>query len=734
MVFPSGGDFYVPNFAYNLGSAYIIGYLRKSGYVAEQFIANDSFNVEVCVKKILKHNPKIVGFTVYDSNYMQCALISNGLKTYNSDILIIFGGPTPSVQSKTILENVLSVDICVKWEGEETLVNLLNRLTHNEFKLDKVDLSNIKGIAFRKDKKIVINPDSKVLLLNKCVKDYLDNYPSPYLTKIIPTSEAARTGIITARGCNQNCIYCNSAVISNRNIFFHSIDRVIEELKLLSKNSDFIGPVPIMDDAFTIIPDRARQICERILENEINIPLSFITRCDKINEDLLDLMKQTGFISVGFSLESAVPRVLRSIGKVNPPNSKANFDKEKKFIERLNKMTNYAKKIGMSPVFVSIMVGLPGESLKDAKKTMKLVSQLNMDFYAHNYLHIFKGTPLYQNHLDYGYKITAWGKNNNIITHNDFPFDINKVKLAPKSEAESNRKVIDYKIQKIISLIPKREDVKPYFDNIIINSDIIKPNLIKWIQGNLKINGTIVHLYSDRKNFNKYNITNNQVLYNDLIPTMFYECYYQDYSKNKSLFRSKVMASSGDQIGLVFALEKTYSALEEYIKGKKGMENTICIDLDSNDAQSLYKYLIRVLNSGDGLNYLLESAPLPHLQTLCRWTSNHANCKKLETAIIDNEDNIRFCWQMDPIGKVGDKFDRLLENLQKIYEEQVRIRNCINCSRYETCIKCVCSKPLTFDKYCEFKRKNNTIDPAKIINSVDILKDLMYKQINRFDF
>ncbi len=734
MVFPSGGDFYVPNFAYNLGSAYIIGYLRKKGYSAEQFIANDSFNVEHCVKKILEYIPKIVGFTVYDSNYMQCALISDGLKAINSEILIIFGGPTPSVHFKTILEQVLSVDICVKWEGEETLLTILNLLSQNGFKLEKVDLSNVEGIVFRKDSQIIINPDSNVLYKNRLIDNYLDNYPSPYLTKIIPTSEAARTGIITARGCNQNCVYCNSAVISGRNIFFHSIDRVIEELKLLDKNSDFFGPVPIMDDAFTIIPDRARKICERIIESEINIPLSFITRCDRITVDLLDLMKQAGFMSVGLSLESAVPRVLRALGKVNPPNSKAKFTKEKEFIERLKRMTTYAKKIGMNPVFVSIMVGLPGESLKDAKKTLKLVSKLDMDFYAHNYLHIFKGTPLYENHSKYGYKITPWGKNNKVIIQNDFPFDVNKINLAPKSEIESNRKVIDYRNQKIISLNPKREDLKPYFDNIIINSDIIKPTLVKWIQTNLKINGTIIHIYSNKKIFNKNNIINNQVLYDDLSPTMFYECYFQKNLKKKSIFKSKIMASSGDHIGLTFTLEKTNSALKKYEKGKSSMENTISIELDCSDTQSLYNYLIKVLNSEDSLNFLLESTPLPHFQNLCRWTSTQANCKKLETAIIDHEDNIRICWQMDPIGKVGENFDKLLENLQQIYEEQLRIRNCITCKSYETCIKCVSSNPLPFDKYCEYMRKNNTTVSAKLVNSVDVLKDLMFKQINRFDF
>ena len=111
-----------------------------------------------------------------------------------------------------------------------------------------------------------------------------------------------------------------------------------------------IGSVPIFDDTFTIIPARAKKICEKIIENDITVPLNCITRCDKMSIELLDLMKQAGFKAIGFSLESAVPRVLRTIGKVKPPNcrSSENFEEEKDFIEKFKNMTTYAKKIGIA--------------------------------------------------------------------------------------------------------------------------------------------------------------------------------------------------------------------------------------------------------------------------------------------------------------------------------------------------------------------------------------------------
>ncbi|MFX1326336.1 MAG: B12-binding domain-containing radical SAM protein, partial [Promethearchaeota archaeon] len=475
MVFPSGGDVANTRFNYHLGSAYIIAYLRENGFSAEQFISNEMHNVDECAKKILKLNPKIVGFTVYEKNYMQCVLISNQLKYNKSDIIIIFGGPTPTSHSKEIIESNKSVDLCVRREGEETVLQLLYLLSESDYNPNHVDFHEINGITFRDSNGTIITPENNVLFSNRLVKNYLDKYPSPYLTNVIPVSKAHPIGIITARGCNQNCIYCNCAILSKRNLYFHSIERVIEELSLISEYKKFEGPIPIYDDGFTIIPERAKKICEAILENDINLSLLCATRCDKISKELLDLMKEAGFESVGFSLESAVPKVLRAIGKVtNPSNLKSGFEKEIEFINKFKEMTSYAKKIGFKSVFVSIMIGLPGESPQDAQKTIDFLENLNIDVYAHNILHIYKGTPIYQNKEKYRYIVNSIGPNNNVILKNTFPFDVKKIRYGKKCAKIVESRNTDYGTLKTLSLKSRRESLKSFFEEVVINTNLIK--------------------------------------------------------------------------------------------------------------------------------------------------------------------------------------------------------------------------------------------------------------------
>lgn len=736
MVFPSGGDLYFTNFKDHLGSAYVIAYLRDQGFNAIQFISDKSCNVKDCVKKILDYRPKIIGFSVYETNFMQCALISNGLKAFNSNLIIIFGGPTPSVQSKEILESVSSVDICVRREGEETLLELISNLYKTDFKLNQVNLFSIKGITFWEGNKIILNPERNDFLSNKSIKNYIDKFPSPYLSKVIPISRAFPTGIITARGCNQNCTYCNCAVISKKNIFFHSIERVIEELVYINECKKFFGPVPINDDSFTILPTRAFKICESMIENDINIPLVCTTRCDKITEELLDLMKQAGFISIGFSLESAVPRILKTIGKVSSPTNMnlEKLEKESEFIEKLKHMTSYAKKIGFNKVFVSIMIGLPGESIQDAQKTIDFVNTLDIDFYTHNIFHIFRGTPIFQNYKRFGYKIKPMGDKNKILIKNDFPFDVYKIKLASNCAKIQNSEVIDYDVLKILSLSPKRTMQKSFFDNVIINSDNIKPPLVKWIQENLAINGAIIQLYSDKSKYLKYHEKNEMTLYNEFSPTSFYECYCWEHLENNSILKSGRMALYDDQIGMPIRFKDTNLALNDYKEGENNIKNLVGIDNSPIDTKTLYKYLIELYNNNDIINYLFNSNPLPEFQQLCRWTKNQANCETLDTAIIENDDSIRICWFSDSIGNIRLSFSDLMQNLENIKKVRERTRNCSQCKIKETCIKCLFPFPISIESYCEYKRQNFTNQPAKLINAISVVKDLLFRPINPLEF
>ena len=132
-------------------------------------------------------------------------------------------------------------------------------------------------------------------------------------------------------------------------------------------------PVAIFDDAFTLVPPRAKALCKAIADRKLKLALSCITRADTVDEELIELMQEAGFGSIAFGLESAVPSVLRATGKVRPPDwHDPDLAPERQFLERVRNSVLLAKKYGFK-VGVSIILGLPTETPADGAETLRFV-------------------------------------------------------------------------------------------------------------------------------------------------------------------------------------------------------------------------------------------------------------------------------------------------------------------------------------------------------------------------
>ncbi len=226
------------------------------------------------------------------------------------------------------------------------------------------------------------------------VESALDSTPSPYVSGILCDG---RVGVLSGRGCTHHCQYCCFAALGRKTLRLHSTDRVLAELECIAERQKRAGKtyvVPIHDDTFTLVPERAKRLCQAIIDRELKLVLSCITRADTIDEELLILMRAAGFVSLAFGLESAVPSVLRATGKVRPPGFPSpDFGPEKRFLEQVKQSVCKAKDLGFN-VGVSIILGLPTESAEDGAATLRFVKELPVDFYMHNFLWVFPGTPL----------------------------------------------------------------------------------------------------------------------------------------------------------------------------------------------------------------------------------------------------------------------------------------------------------------------------------------------------
>lgn len=714
-----------------LGSAFIISYLNQKGIAASQFVSSEPLTINRCTAAVLELNPHMVGFTIDNSNYFLGQLIAGKIKEVAPHIPVIFGGLLPTLHARTILETNPFVDICVRNEGEETCLELIPLLDDANFQPGQSPLDQVRGITYRDGEDIYNNPDRSVYADNRGVHDFLDKYPSPYLTGL---ADSHKLGIITARGCNQRCSFCVCPLMSNHTIATHSPDRIVEELDYISRylNPGENGILDIFDDTFTLLPRRAKEICRKIIENKIKLSFACLTRCDKVDEELLHLMKEAGIVSIEFSLESAVPRILRKMGKVRPPDfaGDPHYEKEKEFIHRLEKYVKLAKKIGFKNVYTSIMLGMPTESPEDARQTMEFLHSLApyIDLYGHNIFQARPGTPAFDFSPRHGVKVEQC--RNRVHYKTVHSYDVEGIPLAPKSSNEIFAVFTDKANLRSLALELSQDNAQslPHRDNsfktIILCSEILSEELVLWLREYLVINGVFLHIYPSSDSIRQSYPLNQEKISRYLAPTVYYHGYYQTMNADGivTLLHYRTLAY-GVQCGVPLHRVTTRTAVSPNPPRYNPL-NAFAVDSEETGTLALHRLLSQLARKRKDGEELEDIPVFPYLGSLCRWEDGIPNCRRLETVIIDTHGNVKTCWNGQPVGNVGMPLVQITRNIEKRRRNALLTRNCSNCSQKDSCAKCLFTHPLLDSQYCQLQKKVNTTVPAQLLRSLDGFKDL----------
>lgn len=334
---------------------------------------------------IKNFNPDIVAISIPFSTQSENAkIISNICKTINPNIIVVFGGPDPSIRYRSLLEEG-SCDFCVIGEGEKTFFEFVKNV-HS-----KSSLRRIKGLAYRMNNKIYYkarefldNLDELPLpaydLIN--VRDYLKNKRLYINRSYIHKNSIS---IITSRGCPYNCVFCSIKLHMGQKFRYHSPDYVIKHLRFCIEKYG-ITSFHFEDDNISLNRPRFEQILDKIIKNKLKIKWDTPNgiRADSLDFDLLKKIKKSGCKELKIAVESGNQHVLNHIIKKNSSLSHA------------IKVIKYCKqlRIRVSSFYV---IGFPGESIRNMKETIDLALKLLRVYDAIPLLVI--ATPLYGTEL-----------------------------------------------------------------------------------------------------------------------------------------------------------------------------------------------------------------------------------------------------------------------------------------------------------------------------------------------
>ena len=372
-----------------LGLAYMAAVLAQNNFEVKVFdcpiYGIDHENLK---KELNVYQPTIVGVGAMTQTFESALKTAYAAKEACPDAKIAMGGPHATFQDKEILAQESVVDIIVRGEGEETLLELAKQPQMQ-------NIGDIKGLTYRKDNQIVQTP-TRPFIQN------LDALPRPDY-KQIPIEKYRINGkrilpIISSRGCPFQCSFCVASEMFGRTFRARSPNNVLDEIEWL-KNEYGAEGIQFQDDTFSFDKKRAIDICDGMIERKVNLKWGCGTRADVTTKELLAKMHKAGCDEICFGVESGCQRIRDSL-------------KKKVTTKQCENAIKWSKEAGIFTT-VSIILGYPGETRETLKESLDFVRKVEPDSVWLNIPTPYPGTELRALVQSYGWKMTNdWNRYN----------------------------------------------------------------------------------------------------------------------------------------------------------------------------------------------------------------------------------------------------------------------------------------------------------------------------------
>lgn len=425
-----------------------LGLLYISAYLNENAIENHLYDSTFYSKAeqlnfIEEKQPKVVAIYTNLMTKINVIILINLLKNeekYGFPKLIL-GGPDITYNCENYLNT--GVDFLILGEGEQTTLELYNAIINGE------DYSMVSGIAYLENgalkktaPRIKMKDLSELPLPNRAaipIDKYLDTWKSNHGMSSMTVS--------TQRGCPYTCKWCSTAVYG-QSYRRRPSDLVAAELRMLKEtyNPDSIW---FVDDVFTVSHKWIRSFHEDVIKQDAVIPFECITRAERLNDEILKLLKEAGCYRIWIGAESGSQKIIDAMDR------RVDINVVKEAIQKTNAL-------GME-TGTFIMVGYPGEDEEDISETIDYLKAADPTHFTITVAYPIKGTSLYN---DIENKITIQ-PNWETSTDRDIEFT-----------RTYSRKFYDFAIRRIVNEVNYNKEILKGKNKSILTSFKLKTKSI----------------------------------------------------------------------------------------------------------------------------------------------------------------------------------------------------------------------------------------------------------------
>lgn len=295
----------------NLGMGYLAAVLQARGFTVEMIEIRDG--PERIGARLIGRPPLVVGFSLIFQFFLpQYRRVARHLRTIGINSHFTIGGHYPSLCHDEVLIDFPELDSVARYEGEFTLVDLVQRLA------DGQDWRDVPGLAFLRLGEVVEASQRPL------VQD-LDSLPFPYRP-----FEPEKLGgfptlpLLASRGCARRCSFCSIHTFyrtaPGKVVRVRKPDRIVEEMLHL-RNRYGVRVFLFQDDDFPLWGKVGRawatELADRIHDSGLDRDTIWKVSCraEYVEADFFSRLRDAGLFLVYMGIESGVEDGLKILNK-----------------------------------------------------------------------------------------------------------------------------------------------------------------------------------------------------------------------------------------------------------------------------------------------------------------------------------------------------------------------------------------------------------------------------------
>ncbi len=345
-----------------LGLLYVAAALRAAGH---QVGLHDPTAVrggsQAFLLRLRADAPDVVGISAHSCELAAARDVARMVARHLPDAVTVLGGAHVSAAPEAATLPGAPFHYGVVGEGEQPMIDLVSALAVG------ADPSGLPGVATRG---LPLPEDAP-----RWTPVDLDALPLPAWDLAPPASyRGAPQGLIfrrwpiapllTSRGCPHVCSFCAGSRVMGRTLRTRGVASIVDEVHLLTRTYG-VRELHVVDDTFASDPAHAIAVCEALAPFGLTLSFPNGLRLDSLSDEVLVALRRAGTYSVNLGLESGSQRVL------NRHRKGLALDGVRDAIRRVR-----AAGIETGGFFI---LGLPGETLAEARETIRFASGLPLD-------------------------------------------------------------------------------------------------------------------------------------------------------------------------------------------------------------------------------------------------------------------------------------------------------------------------------------------------------------------